>query len=257
MKHNINNIAAMLGASQKYCGGRIRCFEEIESTNSWMLGQIQSGRPIDGIICLAETQTAGRGRYGSTWVTPPSGAVAMSIGWRLENKNPQGLSLVSGLAVVRSLQELGVKNIKLKWPNDIVADGAKLGGILVEIADFQCVIGIGINVHIPAGFALPVNQPWVDISSLGYQIDRDRLAAQIILNHERLLGRYRSGGFSGFADKWNALHAYQNRMVDIFSAGGRSTGMALGVDKSGALLIARDGSIHRITSGEVSARPAG
>ncbi|WP_423907928.1 biotin--[acetyl-CoA-carboxylase] ligase [Candidatus Spongiihabitans sp.] len=258
MKHNIEKISELLVPSKKFSGDRIYYFEEIESTNSWLLAQNktpdQTPVRIDGRICLAERQTSGKGRRGKSWIAPASSSVLISIGWGLQESSSQGLSLISGLAVVQSLHELGVTGVKLKWPNDVIADGKKLGGILVEISGLDCVIGVGINVSIPPSFDRQIDQPWTDLYSLGCQVDRDQLVAAIALNHERFLSRYMLTGFASFATRWNALHVYQNQVIEVVSAGDQWSGSALGVDESGALLVECSGSIRRVIGGEVSIR---
>ncbi len=258
MQHNIEKISELLATSKKFSGEQIYYFEEIESTNSWLLAQnktpSQTPGRIDGKVCLAERQTSGKGRRGKSWIAPASSSVLMSIGWELQESNPQGLSLISGLAVVQSLRELSVKGIKLKWPNDVIADGKKLGGILVEISGLDCVIGVGINVNIPPSFGRQIDQPWTDLYSLGFQVDRDHLVAAIVLNHERFLSRYMLTGFASFVACWNFLHAYQNQVIEVVSAGNHWSGNALGVDESGAFLVECSGSIRRIIGGEVSIR---
>ncbi|WP_424947797.1 biotin--[acetyl-CoA-carboxylase] ligase [Candidatus Spongiihabitans sp.] len=273
MKHNIKKISALLATSKKFSGDRIYYFEEIESTNSWLLahnkmpaktpdkmprqtpGQIDD--QIDGKVCMAERQTYGKGRRGKSWMAPAGSSVLISMGWGLRESglqsSLQGLSLVSGLAVAQSLREVGVA-VKLKWPNDIIADGKKLGGILVEISGLDCVIGVGINVNMPPSFARQIDQPCTDLYALGWRVDRDQLVAAIVLNHEQFLSRYRSNGFASFRARWNALHAYQNQVVEVVSAGNHWSGTALGVDAAGALLVECNGSIRRIIGGEVSIR---
>lgn len=258
MKHNIEKISELLAGSRKFSGDRLYYFEEVESTNTWLLAQNKTPRQtasqVDGKICLAEEQTAGKGRRGKSWIAPASSSVLISIGWGLQGNIPQGLSLISGLAVVQSLRELGVTEGKLKWPNDIVVAGKKLGGILVEVSRLDCVIGVGINVNIPPSFDKQINQPWIDLYSLGYQLDRDQLVAAIVLNHEQFLSQYILTGFAPFVDSWNSLHAHQNQVIEVASAGYDWSGSALGVDENGALLVECGGSIRRLSCGEVSIR---
>ncbi len=269
MKHNIKRISELLATSKKFSGDRIYYFEDIESTNSWLLAQKTSDQipghasgydwgqhngQIDGKICLTERQISGKGRRGKSWLAPASSSVLLSMGWDLQESNSQGLSLVSGLAVVQSLQELGVKGAQLKWPNDVIADGKKLGGILIEIFGSNCVIGVGINVNMPPSVEMHIGQPWTDLYSLGFRIDRDQLVAAIVLNHEQFLSYYGIHGFASFVERWNALHAYQNQVVDVVSAGNCWSGTALGIDQEGAFLVESGGLVKRIISGEVSIR---
>ncbi len=272
VKHNIKRISELLVISKKFSGDGIYYFEELESTNSWLLARnryrldsqtnsqtnsqsnAQSNSQIDGKICLTEKQTAGKGRRGKSWIANTSSSVLLSIGWGLPESGRQALSLVSGLAVIRALQEFGVEGIKLKWPNDVIADGKKLGGILVEISARDCVIGVAINVNMPSSFDRYIDQPWTDLWSLGFQIDRDQLVAAIVLNHEHFLLQCQRDGFASFVDSWNALHVYQNQLVDVSAVGNCLSGTALGVDAEGALLVESAGVIKRIICGDVSVR---
>ncbi len=257
MNHNIERIAGLLAVSEKFSSSCIHYSQEIDSTNKWLLDQTRRGGRIDGKICIVESQSSGKGRRGKSWTAPASSSILMSIGWRVNKSSPQGLSLISGIAVIQSLQELGVTGALLKWPNDVIASGKKLGGVLVEISGLDCVIGIGINVNIPPSLNMNVGQPWTDLHSLGFRVDRDQLVAAIVLNHERLLSHYMLNGFAPFMESWNSLHAYQNQAIEILSELGSQSGTALGVDENGALMVECDGSIQRIISGEVSIRSSG
>ena len=149
MEHNINKLTELLGTSVKFAADNIHYFRETDSTNDWLLHRARNNDTVDGRLCLAESQKSGKGRRGKPWISTASSSVLMSIGWRMDSVNPRGLSLISGVAVVRSLLEQGVEDAMLKWPNDIIVEGKKLGGILVEISGLDCVIGVGINVNIP------------------------------------------------------------------------------------------------------------
>lgn len=251
MKHNSEKILRLIKGSKIFGQERFHYFQEVNSTNSWLLEQDEIG----GHICLAETQQFGKGRRGKSWCAPVSEAILISLGWSLHQKNPEGLSLVSGLAVVGALEELGVTGIKLKWPNDLIANSKKLGGILVEISGRQCVIGVGVNVNIPKNFELKTQQPWIDLRSLGFNINRDVLTAKIILQHEKFLSEYNKSGFNSFSDMWNEYHAYKNTAITVQIENENYSAIALGVDKSGALLIEREGVVQRLYSGDISIRP--
>ncbi len=250
MKHNIDRITKLLGRSEKFSKGCITYFEELDSTNSWLLAQPH----VDGRVCLAEQQLQGKGRRGKPWVSPPSSGVFISIGWEINNISPDGLSLVSGLAVAQALQSLGVRDLQLKWPNDIYVGGIKLGGILVEISGTNCVIGIGINVNMPRIFDNAIDQSWIDLNRLGYQIDRDKIVAELLLNHEKLLSQFFLEGFETFVEPWNARHIYQNQMIEVIALANSYVGTALGVDSQGALLVSCGGQVKRVLSGEISIR---
>ena len=248
-KHNLSTIRNLLRDSPKFGGRDIFYFPEINSTNTWLMSQ----KSIDGALCLAEKQSAGRGRQGKIWVAPESGSILLSMGLKLDTRFSSALSLVSGLALVGSLKEQGVTGLSLKWPNDVLLDHRKLAGILVEVSGTRCVLGIGVNVHIPALTGNAIDQPWTDLVSRGYRTDRDRLVASIVLHHERLLHEYLAVGFERLADEWNRCHAHANQSVRVLSAGKTIHGIALGVNHRGELLVEKDGAVIAVNSGRVSA----
>jgi BirA family biotin operon repressor/biotin-[acetyl-CoA-carboxylase] ligase len=148
----------------------------------------------------------------------------------------------------------------LKWPNDILIGDAKLGGILVEIdGDFggpvSAVVGIGLNVDMPAELAAGITQPWVDLNSLyGMAVSRNQLAAKVIMSCHEVFSGLSDSSFSIFKDEWNSLHALQGQHVSTEAGGQVLLGVACGVDDTGALLIDSDGVVHRVVGGEVTVR---
>jgi len=250
VKHNVESIRDALVDAGRFSGGEIHYFDEIASTNTWLLEQDSP----DGCICLAESQSAGRGRRGKSWESFRSGSILLSLGWRLDRADMRGLSLVSGLAVMESLRGFGVPQVELKWPNDILIGGKKAGGILVEVSALNCVIGIGLNYRVSDVAVARIDQPWTDLASTGVQIDRDQLVVELVKNHGRVLTGFTEGGFAGFSDQWNLADAWRSRPVQAVSGSRVISGIASGVDETGALLIASDGVVHTITSGEVSLR---
>ncbi len=252
-RHDIGDIRDALVGVGRFSGGKIHYFDETASTNTWLLEQSDP----DGCICLAENQSAGRGRRGKSWESSRSGSILLSLGWRLDRADIRGMSLASGIAVMESLRESGVQQVELKWPNDILINGKKAGGILVEISALNCVIGIGLNYRVSDAAAAEIDQPWTDLVSAGVQIGRDPLVVELVKNHDRVLTGFTEGGFSGFADQWNLADAYRGQPVQVVSGSRMIYGTASGVDETGALLIAGDGVVHRIISGEVSLRVNG
>jgi len=230
-EHNPKRIDALLRRAGAAAAGRLHCFAEIGSTNDWLLAQSD----VHARACIAEAQSAGRGRRGRAWRAAPSGAVLLSLGWRLDGADAAGLSLLSGLAAVAALRRAGVKGIGLKWPNDLIAAGKKLGGVLTELRGGDC-------------------GEWTSLQALGYEIDRDSLAAALIISHCRFLRRFCSGGFAQFAGAWRRLDVHRGRAVSVQSPRERFDGIARGIDERGALLIEQHGAVRRVISGEVSLR---
>ena len=240
----------MLHQAGVVSAGRVAWFEEIGSTNSWLMGQ----RDIHGRVCLAELQTAGRGRRGRSWRAAPSSSVLLSLGWHLGDAAPAGLSLVSGLAIVDGLRRAGVDSVGLKWPNDVMARGKKLGGVLTELRGARCVVGMGINVT-PASPDRECTTPArIDLKTLGYDGDRDGLAAALIVAHCRYLRRFCGGGFGQFVEEWNGLNVHRDRPVRVELPAASFAGIVRGIDPCGALIVDQDGVRRRVISAEASIR---
>lgn len=273
MHHDITLINALLTRAGAPAAGRVDWFERIDSTNTWLLRQADA----HARVCIAEWQSAGRGRRGRVWRAPPSRAVLLSIGWNLPGAAAAaGLSLVAGLAVAAALRELGVDSIALKWPNDILAGGGKLGGVLTELSGGRGVIGVGVNVaavetpspESPSAETLspkspspespspesPDDPPRVDLQALGFSIDRDQLAAALIIAHCDYLRRFCARGLPAFVDEWNAAHAYRGRAVAVQLPGESFRGIARGIDADGALIIDAHDGARRILSAEARVR---
>ena len=250
MPYDLDQIRNMISGCGHYNGDEVFYFEEIDSTNTWLL----SCSNVHGRVCLAERQTAGKGRHGRTWVAPAEGSILLSLGWDLRGRTPSGLSLASGIAVAEALMDCGVDGVSLKWPNDIIVNGNKLGGILVELSNAGCVIGIGVNVNIPKREGSAIGQPWVDLASLGYAVAREAIVASLIRNHERVLLEFDHSGFAPFVDRWNQYCMHIDKGVETVGGVRKTSGKSLGVDGSGALLVQVGDSVEKIGSGEISLR---
>lgn len=163
------DIQARLSSAVREHAGPIHCFDQIDSTNAWLLEQSTQGA-ASGTCVLAERQTAGRGRRGRVWHSPFGSNLYLSMLWRFD-AGPAALgplSLAAGTAVAQALQYLGVSGVQLKWPNDIHWQARKLGGLLIEVAGethgpSQAVLGLGLNIRMPDGAKDRIDQPWVDL----------------------------------------------------------------------------------------------
>lgn len=234
----------------------------LPSTNETLMQrQQQQQRPIHGEVVLAEVQTAGRGRLGRQWQSPFGQNIALSLGWHFAGGALalEGLSLVVGLALNRALEDLGVQKIRLKWPNDVLVDGKKLAGILLEMrgdASGPChvVIGLGLNVHLIHDEV--IDQPWVSLAQLGYRLNRNDIVAQMLLRLSHYLQRFVHYGFAVMRDEWQALHYYQDQKVQLLLPDKRIEGICRGVNLVGALMIEHNGVVTAYSGGEISLRPA-
>ncbi|MHB8455328.1 MAG: bifunctional biotin--[acetyl-CoA-carboxylase] ligase/biotin operon repressor BirA [Acidiferrobacterales bacterium] len=255
-------IVAALGADAASVCPHVEVKDEVESTNFELLrtpGDIACGQ-----VCIAEAQTGGRGRRGRGWVATPYANLMLSMAWRFEGgvAATAGLSLAAGVAAVRTLRDFGIDQVGLKWPNDLLWDGRKLGGLLIDLrgeAAGPCiaVAGIGINVRIAPRDALRIDQPWADLAAVrGGIVDRNRLAALLIRNLAQMFASFEHAGLVPFREEWGAWHRFERQSVRITGAHIACDGVVEGIDANGALLV-RDnrGELRAFHSGEVSLRP--
>jgi len=243
-------------------GVSVESHQVLGSTNQHLLDK--AALLHKGHSCFAEYQTAGRGRRGKKWVSPYGSHLYTSTYWSLEAgiQAASGLSLVIGIAVARTLTELGVANTQLKWPNDVYVDGKKIAGVLVEIiatAGGEChlVIGLGLNVNMPLQAGLEIDQAWTDISQqLGQPIDRNDLATRYLSHLLQVLTDFEQFGFGYFVEEWNHCDAFKDSAVVLSLGNKQKQGIAKGIDQTGALLLEINGVISPQVGGEVSLRRA-
>lgn len=239
----------------------------IDSTNNHCLRKLQSGESISGFVCLAEHQYGGRGRRGRCWISPVASSIYLSIGWRFEGgiRSLDGLSLAVGLVIANLLEEdFSVNGIGLKWPNDILCHGKKLGGVLIDVVQSESigcdvVVGVGINVDMARAVELNIDQPWTDLCrATGRQISRNLLAACVIRKLIQLLYSYESYGFSHYQKQWSTLDVFRGRCVSVGLEGNRhlNIGVSEGVTCRGDLILNVDGVKRVFSAGEVSLRNA-
>ncbi len=235
----------------------------LDSTNAELLRREPPARGT--AVLLAERQTAGRGRRGRAWASPLAANLYLSLSRRYGGGLARlgGLSLAAGVAVGEALRALGAGGVGVKWPNDIVADGRKLGGLLVEgsgepAGAARAVVGVGLNVRMPAAQAAAIDQPWGDLAGLpGPLPSRSALAATLLAHLLPALALFDREGLAPFLPRHAALDALRGRPVSVLGGDGSvHAGIALGVAEDGALRVDIDGGERRFHSGEVSVRAA-
>ncbi len=233
-----------------------------DSTNADLLTRCQ--HLPQATLRLALQQDAGRGRGGRPWLSAPGHSLTFSLAWHFEQAlhTLLGLPLVCGLALAQGLQALGAP-AQLKWPNDILKDGRKLAGVLVETAagahgGFWAVIGIGLNLSMPEELEAQIGQPVADVRWLA-QMPAAHVLAHLLPGLLQALQEFSAHGLAPFAPRWNALHAHAGQQVLILDQGKvLHSGQALGIDECGRLLLqAEDGTVHSVLAGDVSLRSAG
>ena len=236
---------------------------ELDSTNSRLMGLAVNGYAPGGSVCLAEFQTAGRGRIGRGWVSPFGSNICLSLLWWFDDHSSYaGLSLAVGVCIIRALRDAGVEGVGLKWPNDILWQGRKLGGILLEAtgeAHGRCavVIGIGLNLHIPAGTASAIDQPWVDLGQItgGIHLSRNGLIARLLNGLLELVSEYPRQGLQAYIEEWRQWHCMAGRRSVLTIGEKPIHGVVAGVSDEGLLLLeCEDGGMRRFASGDLRLR---
>lgn len=238
----------------------IEVLNVIGSTNQYL--KDKTNFIHNGHTCLAEAQTAGRGRHGRKWVSPYAASLYLSMHWSFTGGYSvlSGLSLAVGVAIVEALNQCDVHGIQLKWPNDIYAQGKKLAGVLIEIegqigSECKVIVGIGLNVSMPNNIE-DIGQPWIDLAQLSeLQIDRNVLASALICQLTESLTLFESNGLEPFMKKWRELDVYSNQAVKLIIGQKTILGISRGIDTSGAILLETEKGVKAYHGGEVSVRP--
>ena len=240
----------------------IEVLEATASTNTLLVQRANLGAAAGSVIA-AEWQTHGRGRRGRAWESGVGAALTFSLLWRFQQGAGflAGLSLAIGVAVARALARAGVPAAGLKWPNDVMWDGRKLAGILIELhGEMQgpsaAVIGIGVNCELPARVRERIDQPVADLAEAGgAAADRNRVLALMLIELERVLASFAREGFEPLRDEWHRRHVDQGKMVRLVLPDGASLeGIAAGVAADGSLLLDTASGRRRFHSAEISLR---
>mgnify|MGYP003333436597 FL=1 len=214
---------------------------------------------LKGFTVLAEEQTRGRGRRGKVWHSPAGGNLYLSMGWEFDLPPTRlaGLSLAVGAMLADAFAKALDTELQLKWPNDFYFDGRKLGGILVEMLPERdgrqrLVLGVGLNVQMPALAPGTIDRAWTDLSRvIGAPVDRNRLAALIIDTMVLGLDHYDAHGFSHWLSRWRGRDFLLGRSVTVGDPA-PIIGTAAGVNEEGALLIETPTGRRTVSGGEVS-----
>lgn len=233
-------------------------FSKIDSTNDYFKSKIITADAIH--FCLAEQQTAGRGRLGRNWFSPFGTNIYLSCSWSFnqEVNALSGLSLVVGIAVIKALNELNPNpEIKIKWPNDILYQQKKLAGILIEIntldsGNTQAIIGIGLNVNMGSQNTEIIDQPWTSLQHIiGHEIDRNKIVALLIHNLLCELSKFSIHGLKPFFTQWQQYDALLNQQINLLHGTQNIIGKVIGINEQGYLLLQHnDGSTAAYSSGD-------
>lgn len=241
----------------------------IISSTSEQLAAMPAPAPGRMLACLAEYQSGGRGRRGRRWFSPLGHGLCLSVSWCYEvaPRDLAALGLAIGVAVAEALIDVAPATaIQLKWPNDIVADGGKLGGVLVDVAGetggpLRVVIGIGINVHVSSGLDAEVGADGGNLSPATLdnvvsdgRVSRNQLAGYLLSALYRNLDEFGGSGFAAFAPRWRARDYLLGKSVLVTSGSRKLSGFARGIADDGTLLVEIDNVLMPVCSGDVTLR---
>jgi BirA family biotin operon repressor/biotin-[acetyl-CoA-carboxylase] ligase len=244
----------------------LEILDTVESTNSLLL-QRSSIKKNAGELSIAvlatELQTGGRGRRGREWHSGLGDGLTFSLVWRFQQGANllSGLSLAVGVAIARVLRSSGVEDAALKWPNDVLIDGRKIAGILIELqgdmlGPTTAVIGIGINLKLSDSVKDRIDQSATDLYSVnGKTPDRNHLMAALLLELTRVLKDFECHGFAPFREEWVRYHAFENQSVQLqMPDGSLQEGLVRGVGEDGSLILNTPLGDRIYNGGEISLR---
>ena len=244
----------------------LEVFGVIDSTSDHLRSAAAPG-PERLHAVFAEYQTGGRGRRGRRWLSPYGSGLCLSVSWCFSIVPPMlsALSLAAGVAVHRALATFVPDNLGLKWPNDIIAGGRKLGGILVDVegesqGPIKVVVGVGINIDVPEQLdnqlANEGGLPPVGLRELKTRGDilRNTVAATVMNELHVVLDEFSRTGFVGFVDEWQRYDSLRGEPVSVRTGARTHAGIACGIAADGALLLEANGETMSVMSGEVTLR---
>ncbi len=248
---------------EKAASLQLEVHDHLPSTNSYLMQNISAAKHATCVA--ANLQTSGRGRRGRSWHAGLGAGLTFSLLWRFQcgASSLSGLSLAIGVALMRSLHELGISSARLKWPNDVLINRQKLAGILIELqGDMEgpstAVIGIGINLNLPDALKQQIDQPVTDLAgAMNDTVNPNQLLGILLNDLTEVLVEFEQGGFTALRDEWSQHHAYHEQDVRMLMPDGRAIqGVVQGITEDGSLLVKTEAGLQRFMSGEISLRGA-
>ncbi len=238
--------------------GKIQIFSSLDSTNNYLIENEIHTEQVS--VCLAEQQTQGRGRYGHQWVSPSGVNLYLSMLWPVKDAQQQFdvLSLWFLLSIAELLEEFQIKNIELKWPNDICVKNKKLAGVLIERKvghnKQHLVVGIGLNVAMSKIDNVEIDTPWIDLllARPDWQASRNELAAKVINAFCLVLTNFEQNRLANLASLWSSYDMLIDKEVRFILAGEAEKGKVLGIDDSGKIVLEINDKIEHLHSSQIS-----
>jgi BirA family biotin operon repressor/biotin-[acetyl-CoA-carboxylase] ligase len=253
-----NEVLKAIGEQRAWF--KLEVLNEVASTNTYLM---QNKNAAHATCVAAHVQTSGKGRRGRTWVSQLGASLTFSLLWRFQCGAAalSGLSLAVGVALIRTLHGFGISQAQLKWPNDVLVDGKKLAGILIELqGDLEgpsaAVIGVGVNLSLPKNVLDNIDQPAIDLANASdVPVNQDALLGILLKHLADVLSGFEQYGFIGLRDEWLSHHAYENRPVRMLLPNGTDVqGVVRGVADDGILLVETALGLQRFSAGEISLR---
>lgn len=255
--HLLNH--AIISAGLTDPSWHIDIFEAIPSTNDFL----NQHHTSDQQICLAEYQTAGRGRLGRSWHSPFAQNINMSFSYLFTKdiSDLGGLSLAVALLTCQAIESLYAlpKPISLKWPNDLYYDNKKMGGILVDLqaethGHCRVVVGIGLNINTEVAKQTELQRPWTSLQQItGKLSDRNALVIALMNQLSTGLAEYQAAGFSPFIEAWEMRDHLRDKAIQLQWLNRTVQGVAAGINLQGHLVVRlEDGTVKHFSSGEAS-----
>ena len=250
------------GLETKWLGGQIEAVEVTDSTNL-LARELAAKGAAQGLVVVAESQSAGRGRLGRTWSAPKGKAVLMSILLRpqLPASAVFGLTMAASVCLVRAVKSVTGLDAKVKWPNDVYVDDLKMAGILTEftagpdVVEYV-IVGVGINVNQTEAELGRLDQPAVSLrTASGRRIDRAELLGEYLRQLEPVFERVAKGDTSSLRKEYERLNLVLGRQVTVSGMAEPVTGQAVGLAPDGSLIVKTAGGMRRtIVCGDVTLR---
>jgi BirA family biotin operon repressor/biotin-[acetyl-CoA-carboxylase] ligase len=241
----------------------VETVQETGSTSADLVQRARMAQPVRPALRAALLQTAGRGRLSRRWYASAGGALLFSLAvqMRTDAARIAAATLVCGIAVAETLRSAGVA-VTLKWPNDVLLNGRKLGGVLCELAvDVQerrtLVVGVGVNLHLDRATRDSIDQPAAAVDEVlpSAAAQRETLIGRMAMAIAAALQLFEEGGFVPLQPRFMALFAHRDAQVDMYELGVRvASGRALGVDGEGRLLLDTDEGLRACSGGETTLR---
>ena len=241
---------------------RIEVLPRIDSTNTYLKDQ-PAPPPGQFRIAIAEHQTAGRGRHDRQWISSPGGSLCLSLAYQFEHTPLElpALTLALGVGIAGALAEMGVADVALKWPNDVLVGDAKLGGILTETlfrgpVGATVITGVGLNIDLHASAEAIEPSAWADSATSLQQVMnepplREELSEIVIESLMTTFKTFEKQGYEAFAERFDAYDWLRNKAISVATPDGPIRGIAAGVSDGGALLVETKSGLREVHTGSI------